>query len=47
MFREACVRGLERIVSKRRDKPYRSGECADWVKVTNPDALAANRTMEF
>ena len=25
--------GLEGIVSKRRDAPYRSGECRDWVKV--------------
>jgi ATP-dependent DNA ligase len=47
MFREACARGLEGVVSKRRDKPYRSGKCADWVKVKNPDAPAASRTMEF
>ena len=26
-------RGLEGIVSKRRDAPYRSGECRDWRKV--------------
>jgi bifunctional non-homologous end joining protein LigD len=25
-------RGLEGIVSKRRDTPYRSGECRDWRK---------------
>jgi bifunctional non-homologous end joining protein LigD len=31
---EAAERhGLEGIVSKRRDAPYRSGECRDWVKV--------------
>jgi ATP-dependent DNA ligase len=26
-------RGLEGIVSKRRDAPYKSGECRDWRKV--------------
>jgi bifunctional non-homologous end joining protein LigD len=25
--------GLEGVVSKRRDTPYRSGECRDWRKV--------------
>jgi bifunctional non-homologous end joining protein LigD len=32
-FRNACKRGLEGIVSKRRDAPYRSGRGRDWVKV--------------
>jgi len=35
------------IVAKRRDRPYRSGRCADWVKVKNPDAPAATRIMEW
>jgi len=35
--------GLEGIVSKRRDRPYRSGRSADWIKVKNPDAPAATR----
>jgi ATP-dependent DNA ligase len=39
--------GLEGIVSKRRDAPYRSGRCADWTKVKNPDAPAATRSMEL
>jgi bifunctional non-homologous end joining protein LigD len=30
---EACQRGLEGIVSKRRDAPYRSGRGSDWLKV--------------
>jgi bifunctional non-homologous end joining protein LigD len=30
--------GLEGIVAKRRDKPYRSGRTADWVKIKNPNA---------
>jgi|SoiMethySBSTD1v2_1073268.scaffolds.fasta_scaffold887771_1 ATP-dependent DNA ligase len=27
--------GLEGIVSKLRDVPYRSGECREWVKIKN------------
>jgi bifunctional non-homologous end joining protein LigD len=27
--------GLEGIVAKRRDKPYRSGRSPDWIKVKN------------
>jgi bifunctional non-homologous end joining protein LigD len=30
--RHACRLGLEGIVSKRRDRPYRSGRTADWLK---------------
>src|SRR4051794_29326976 len=36
MFRHACAMGLEGIISKRADKPYRSGRCAHWLKVKNP-----------
>jgi ATP-dependent DNA ligase len=36
MFAHACRMGLEGIVSKRRDKAYRSGRCATWLKVLNP-----------
>jgi ATP-dependent DNA ligase len=32
--------GLEGIVAKRRDRPYRSGRSPDWIKVKNPDAPA-------
>jgi bifunctional non-homologous end joining protein LigD len=46
IFRHACSLGLEGIVSKRRDAPYRSGRCADWIKVKNPDAPAAMRIFE-
>jgi bifunctional non-homologous end joining protein LigD len=46
IFRQACAMGLEGIVAKRRDRPYRSGRCADWVKVKNPDAPAATRVIE-
>lgn len=33
LFRHACLIGLEGIVSKRRDRPYRSGPSDDWLKV--------------
>ena len=37
VFRRACQLGLEGIVSKRRDSPYRSGRSRDWLKMKNPD----------
>ena len=36
MFREACRMGLEGIVSKRADRPYRSGRSPYWLKIKNP-----------
>jgi bifunctional non-homologous end joining protein LigD len=47
IFRHACALGAEGIIAKRRDRPYRSGRCADWVKIKNPDAPAAMRIMEW
>jgi bifunctional non-homologous end joining protein LigD len=47
IFRHACTLGAEGIVAKRRDRPYRSGRCPDWVKVRNPDAPAATRITEW
>jgi bifunctional non-homologous end joining protein LigD len=38
--------GLEGIVSKRRDRPYRSGRSPDWLKVKNPAAPAVRREAE-
>ena len=32
-FRQACQRGLEGIICKRKDQPYRSGRGPDWLKV--------------
>jgi bifunctional non-homologous end joining protein LigD len=46
LFQHACAMGLEGIVAKRRDKPYRSGRSPDWIKVKNPDAPAATRVIE-
>jgi bifunctional non-homologous end joining protein LigD len=33
MLRHACGMGLEGIISKRRDGPYRSGRQRDWLKI--------------
>jgi bifunctional non-homologous end joining protein LigD len=46
MFRHACAMGLEGIVSKRRDAPYRSGRSPHWIKVKNPNAPAETRVFE-
>jgi ATP-dependent DNA ligase len=35
--------GLEGIVSKRRNAPYRPGRSSNWIKVKNPDAPAVRR----
>jgi bifunctional non-homologous end joining protein LigD len=35
LFRAACNMGLEGLVSKRRDRPYRDGRSKDWIKVKN------------
>ena len=36
-------RRLEGVVSKRRDAPYRSGDCRDWRKVKTTAWREANR----
>ena len=46
MFPHACKLGLEGIVSKRKDSPYRSGRTPDWVKTKNPSSPAAKREAE-
>ena len=43
LLRVAEQRGLEGIISKRRDAPYRSGECRDWRKVKTTAWREANR----
>src|SRR5215831_13032782 len=43
LLRAAEARGLEGIVSKRRDSPYRSGDCRDWRKVKTAAWREANR----
>ena len=36
LFAAACNLGLEGIVSKKLDAPYRSGPSKTWIKVKNP-----------
>ena len=43
LLRVAEQRGLEGVVSKRLDAPYRSGECRDWRKVKTAAWREANR----
>jgi hypothetical protein len=42
----ACKLGLEGIVSKHRDHPYRSGRSMSWLKVKNPAALGVLRVND-
>jgi bifunctional non-homologous end joining protein LigD len=46
VFARACKLGLEGIVSKRKDSPYRSGRSPDWLKMKNSDAPAVKPEAE-
>jgi bifunctional non-homologous end joining protein LigD len=46
MFAAVCDLGLEGIVSKKLNAPYRSGPSKSWIKVKNPKAPAATRILE-
>jgi bifunctional non-homologous end joining protein LigD len=46
VFHHACLMGLEGIVSKRKDSPYRSGRSPDWLKMKNPACEAVRREAE-
>jgi bifunctional non-homologous end joining protein LigD len=46
LFRQACKFGLEGLVSKRRDRPYRAGRSPDWIKVKNRNHPALERVKE-
>jgi bifunctional non-homologous end joining protein LigD len=46
VFAHACKMGLEGIVSKRKNSPYRSGRSPDWVKSKNPACEAVRREEE-
>lgn len=43
LFRAACDMGLEGLVSKRSDRPYRGGRSKDWIKVKNRSHPAMER----
>jgi bifunctional non-homologous end joining protein LigD len=46
VFQHACALGVEGIVSKRKDSPYRSGGTEYWVKCKNPASAAVKREAE-
>jgi bifunctional non-homologous end joining protein LigD len=46
LFRAACDMGLEGLVSKRRDRPYRAGRSPHWIKVKNRSHPAMERVKE-
>ena len=46
MFRHVSSMGLEGIVSKRTDAPYRSGPSKTWLKSMNPASDAVRRESE-
>jgi ATP-dependent DNA ligase len=46
LFAAAYQLGLEGIVSKKLNAPYKSGPSKTWIKVKNPDAPAATRATD-
>jgi bifunctional non-homologous end joining protein LigD len=46
LFRKACAFGLEGLVSKRSDRPYRGGRSKDWIKIKNRKHPAIERVAE-
>jgi len=38
IYAHACKMGLEGVVSKKIDAPYKSGRSKAWLKVKNPEA---------
>jgi bifunctional non-homologous end joining protein LigD len=46
LFRAACNMGLEGLVSKRRDRPYRAGPSPHWIKNKNRSHPAMSRVVE-
>jgi hypothetical protein len=46
VFQQACLMGLEGIVSKRRGSPCHSGRSRHWLKSKNPNSEAVRREAE-
>jgi hypothetical protein len=44
-FLAACRMGLEGLVSKHRDRPYRGGRQKHWIKVKNRNHPAMDREL--
>jgi len=47
LYRQACLLGLEGLVSKHRDRPYRAGRSPHWIKVKNPKSPAIVRAKDI
>jgi len=47
LSRAACDMGLEGLVSKRVDRPYRPGKSTNWLKVKNRKHPAMTRAKDF
>jgi ATP-dependent DNA ligase len=47
LFRAACDMGLEGLVSKRSDRPYRGGRSKEWIKVKNWQHHAFDRVKRI
>jgi ATP-dependent DNA ligase len=47
LYRQACLMGLEGIVSKHQDSAYRPGRSARWIKVKNPTSAAMTRAKDM
>ena len=46
LYRHACLMGLEGLVSKHKDRPYRAGRSPHWIKIKNRKHLAMSRVMD-
>jgi ATP-dependent DNA ligase len=46
LFEAVCKLGLEGVVSKKLDAPYKSGPSKAWLKIKNPKAPAATRAID-
>jgi bifunctional non-homologous end joining protein LigD len=46
MFKAVCKLGLEGIVSKKLNAPYKSGPSKAWLKIKNQKAPAATRVID-
>jgi bifunctional non-homologous end joining protein LigD len=47
LFRHACLLGLEGIVSKHRERPYRAGRSRYWIKIKNSASPAMQRAKDI
>jgi bifunctional non-homologous end joining protein LigD len=45
--RHACLMGLEGLVPKHRERPYRAGRSPNWLKVKNPNHQGWSSSVEL